>query len=178
MLENEISRKCKCCGTEQPIESFDLAANRRPIHLCRKCRYAQQTIANLRNVPPENLTARQQDRLQDATDWMQICYETTGFKTGTRRPANAVDFRDTSGLLHKQEEAKKLHHQRVQFGKQMREKGQVPPLTLERLREFSGAQLAEFGYTGEDVDNLLEATPGIKAAADYDALYNKAMEVF
>lgn len=89
---NETTRVCKCCGFERRITDYDINNNGRPINLCKKCRRAQQTMSNLRNR--EILSTKQSDKLIAATQWLELCHQTTGYVSGTRVRQNTIDFED------------------------------------------------------------------------------------
>lgn len=89
---NESTRVCKCCGLERSINEYDINNNGRPIRMCRKCRRAQQTISNLRKR--EVLSDVQHERLVEATQWLELCQQKTGYTPGSRTRQSKINFAD------------------------------------------------------------------------------------
>lgn len=155
----ETTRKCRCCGIEQDINNFDLAGNRRPVHVCRRCRYAQQTVSNLRNVPAEDLTIKQADRLQGAKEWLETCRQNTGYVTNTRGTANRVDFRDPQALVAVAVANKKQHEERVAKAIAIRTAfpDKAQPLNRAMIEACPAELLAESGFTYNEVYDWIVA---------------------
>lgn len=97
---NESTRVCKCCGFERSINDYDINNNGRPISLCKKCRRAQQTIANLRNR--EMLSTKQSDKLIAAMQWLELCQQKTGYVSGSRVTHSKIDFADPTEIAEMQ----------------------------------------------------------------------------
>lgn len=98
---NESTRVCKCCGIERSINEYDINNNGRPIRMCRKCRRAQQTISNLRNR--DVLSEAQHERLLEATQWLKLCQQNTGYIPGSRVRRDKIDFADPSEIAKLQQ---------------------------------------------------------------------------
>ena len=174
----ESTRVCRCCGIERDIANFDLGGNRKPIHVCRKCRYAQQTISNLRNLLPEELSERQTARLNESQEWLQKCKEATGYVTNTRRAVERVDFTNQMDIAAMQAASAKKHDERVARAQALRAANPDTAVNLsnEMLMYNSGPQLAEAGFTYKEAEiwiknNIDPSDP------DYDALMDKTLEI-
>ena len=106
-MTNELItfKTCKCCGVERKSTEFDKSNNGKRISICRKCRNAQQNVSNLSNR--DDLTLKQEERLNDAIAWLAACKETTGYET---RKRSRVDFSDPEELekMRQAAEARKL----------------------------------------------------------------------
>lgn len=177
--EVETTRKCRCCGIEQDIKNYDLAGNRRPIHVCRKCRYAQQTIANLRNVPPAELSFKQSDRLRAAKEWLETCRQNTGYVTNTRGGGvSKVDFRDPQALVAMSVANKKQHEERVARAIALRQAfpDKVQPLNRTMIEACTPELLAESGYTFEEVYDWVSANIPEDDPA-YEELLDKSFHI-
>ena len=176
--EVETTRKCRCCGIEQDITNYDLAGNRRPIHVCRRCRYAQQTIANLRNIPPAELSFKQSDRLQKAKEWLETCRQNTGYVTNTRGGAAKVDFSDPQALIAVSVANKKQHEERVARAIALRQAfpDKVQPLNRTMIEPFTPELLAESGYPFEEVYDWGSANIPADAPM-YEELLDKSFHI-
>lgn len=97
---NESTRICKCCGIERSINDYDINNNGRPISLCRKCRRAQQTISNLHNYV--ELSTTQQEKLSNATQWLELCKQKTGYVSGSRARRDRIAFDDPNEIAEMQ----------------------------------------------------------------------------
>ena len=106
-MTNELItfKTCKCCGVERKSTEFDKGNNGKRIGICRKCRNAQQNVSNLSNR--DDLTLKQEERLNDAIAWLAACKEATGYET---RKRSRVDFNVTEELekIKQAAEARKL----------------------------------------------------------------------
>lgn len=174
----ESTRKCRCCGIEQDIKNYDLAGNRRPVHVCRRCRYAQQTIANLRNVPANELSIKQADRLRTAKDWLETCRQNTGYVTNTRGATNKVDFSDPQALVAVAMANKKQHEERVARAIATRQAfpDKMQPLNRNMIEACSPELLAESGFTYTEVYDWVENNVP-KDDPMYEELLDKSFHV-
>lgn len=152
------TKVCKCCGAAQPLNRFDRSNNGRPISLCRDCRRAQQTIANISNMPDNLLTESRTQRLQEALRYMQACKEKTGFETGSTTKsataANAVNklqITSAATLKAKYIEAQERRKHAEAAGVTL----QAP--TLEMLKNSSIEFLVDMGYTAKECTDIIDA---------------------
>lgn len=172
------TRVCRCCGIEREINNFDLGGNRKPIHVCRKCRYAQQTISNLRDVPTDKLSDKQRARFEDAQSWLDKCREATGYVTSSRRSVSRVDFTNEQDIAAMNAAAAKKHSERVARAQALRAANPDTAVKLSRelLESCTATEIAEAGFTFAEVDAWIQNNID-KNDPIYDQLVDKAFHI-
>ena len=155
------TKRCKCCGDDLPISDFDRSNNGSPISLCKRCRRAQQKIANLSNMPDELMTLSRQQQLAEATQWMDACKKRTGFVTGTttRGCGNRVEGINVGKPITSHKMLENMYAE-AQARRKRAETMGVPPLqppTLEMLRNSELELLIEYGYTAKECTDVIDA---------------------